>query len=191
MIRSIVLLALFPAVLAAQETYVGMQIGRNAVDLLHHGTRTGLAAGLFTEVDLNDHVGVGWEVTWLRSAVEEPLDPWNSRWPNTADPEYLTTDLVGRLSWRVPAPLPFDLAVGATVVGGGWLGYRTGGSYADAALRRADFGHVWGVAFFAERGRLKVEASARSYHGEREVWDGGPTQRGSPAFIGVAYRIHS
>jgi hypothetical protein len=195
MIRSLLLLllllvlALAPAPLGAQQAFVGVQVGRNSAQIAGDRTRSGPAVGVFGQVDLSEHVGVGSHVTWLRSAVEDEVEPWNSAPSAVAEPEYLVTDLVGRLSWRGGAITPMDLTLGATVSGGGWLGVRTGGSFVADAPRRADFGHVWGVSLFAIQGRVKVALSVRAYHGEREVWEGGPRQRGSPAFLAVGYRI--
>ena len=58
-----------------------------------------------------------------------------------------------------------------------------------AAVRRFDFGHVWGVSLFAVRDRVQLDLGLRAYHGERAIWNGADKQRGIRALVGVAYRV--
>ncbi len=189
MLRALLFLALFPAIVSAQDTYLGLRFGRNVAQLPDGGTRSGPAIGVFTQVDISDHLGVGWDVGWMRSAVLDSVQPWRSEMWSVARPEYVTTDLVARLSSSHSFDLSSPTTVGVTLSGGGWLGARTGGQFVVAHPTTFDFGHVWGVSFFVARGALKLEASMRAYHGEREVWKGGFQQRGAPALIGIAYRV--
>lgn len=190
MMRSLLFLVLFPTFLQAQEAYIGIRAGRNVAQLPQDRTRSGPTLSVFTEIGVSEHVGVGWEVSWLRAAVADDRPPSGATSPGIAEPEYLTTDLVGRLSWSTTHLAPFHLRLGATVVGGGWLGLRTGGSVTETALARTDFGQLWGVSCFATHRAVKLELGIRAYHGEQAVWESGPRQQGSLIFIGVGVRIH-
>lgn len=183
-------LAILPGALGAQQAWVGVRAGRNAAQLSGGRTRSEPAVGAFAEVDLSEHVGVGWDLTWIRSAVDPGPGSSSSGGEPPVEPEYVLMDVVGRLSWRRSLTAPLDVTVGAAVSGGGWLGARTGGSVVASALGRADFGHVWGVSFFAQHGPVRLRAGVHALHGERGVWEGGPEQRGAIAFVGLAVRIH-
>jgi hypothetical protein len=184
----LVSLAILPGALGAQQAWAGLQAGRNAAQLSGGRTRSEPEVGAFAEVDLLEHVGVGWDLTWLRSAVDHGLE--SSAGSHPIEPEYVLTDLVGRLSWSRSCTAPFEVTFGAAVSGGGWLGARTGGNVVASTPGRADFGHVWGVSFFALDGPVRLRVGVHAFHGERGVWEGGPEQRGSVAFVGLALRIH-
>ena len=186
--RALLLVALLPASLSAQDTYVGVRAGRNMAQLPWDRMRSGPAIGVFTQTRVSEHVGLEWGVDWMRSAVGD-LDPSSVSPPPVGQPEYLTTDLVARISAARSFFDAFRITLGAAAFGGGWLGGRIGGHLRAADPRRLDFGQAWGVSLFAIRKAVKLEASLRAYHGEREIWEGGPRQRGSRALIGIAYRI--
>lgn len=194
MIRELLLIACLPAALRAQETKdippevrVGLEMGRVAATLPAERTLTGPLLGVLTQVDFSNHLGAGLDVIWLRSGVEDPADGAPSGPPPAARPEYVMTDLAARLSWRVRTGS--RSVVGATLSAGGWLGWRTGGTFRSSEVRRADFGNLWGLALFGDLGRARLQLSLRAYHGERPLWDGGPTQRAAPAVLGFAYRV--
>jgi len=188
MIRVLLFLGLCPACLAAQNTWVGLRVGRNIADLQGDRTRSGAALGVFTQTRVSGHVDLEWGVDWMRSAVDglEPSSPAPS---SVGEPEYLTTNLTARVSAARSFSDASRITLGAAAFGGGWLGMRSGGHVPGADPRRLDFGQVWGVSVFAARAAVKLEASLRAYHGEREVWVGGPRQRGARALIGIAYRV--
>ncbi len=189
MFRALLCLAFCPAMLSAQNAYVGVRAGQNVAQLPDNGTRSGPAIGIFTQVDLSEQLGLGWDVGWMRSAVLDSVEPWRSEMWSVARPEYMLTDLVARLSLSHSFLRSSPTTLGVTISGGGWLGARTGGHFVAANPSVLDFGHVWGVSFFVARRALKLEATLRAYHGQRGIWKGGPQQRGSPALIGIAYRV--
>lgn len=189
MIRALLLIVLWPAALAAQSTYVGVRGGRTTARLPRERTRSGPVAGAFAQVDLTEHLGVGWGVSWRRSAAEDYVDPWLSVEAPVVETESVVTDVVGRLSAARAFDLPFPLTWGVAASAGGWLGLRTAGTVAAPDTRRFDFGHLLVVSVFAARDRARIELAAWAYHGERGLWSGGPRRRESTVVLGLAYRI--
>ena len=188
MIRVLLFLGLCPALLSAQDTYVGIRAGRNVAQVDDELTRSGLVVGAFAQASVSRHIGLEWSVDWMRSAVED-FDMTSVAPPPPVEPAYLTTSLVARVATSRSFFDAFPVTLGAAASGGGWLGARSGGDANAGELRRFDFGQVWGVSVFGIRGAVKLEVALHAYHGEREVWDRGPRQRGSRALLGIAYRI--
>ena len=193
-IPSLLLIALLPATLSAQEGFVGVLAGRTAAELPHNVNHFGTLAGAFFQVNLSPHVGVRSEASWTRAGALARMDLndcYDCFWePTAVDLDFAELNATGRLSWTTEKLVPMNSELGFAVFAGGWLGARVHGRVAEKDNRVGDFGHLLGFGVFWTYERFMVEVSARSYHGERGLVPDGPTRRGSELDFGLGYRIH-
>jgi hypothetical protein len=184
----------FSVPLTGQETHIGLLGGSTTAETYRDEYYQGALAGLFAQTVLSDHVQIRSEANWARTAVlERPAHhapTMSSTWPPPTVVEFAEVNLQVRLGWRSD-PLPvLESRIGLSTFGGGWLGTRLHGEMMGTKARRLDFGHLVGLGLSWWWNALLIQVDARYQEGERRLYSGGPTRKGSRLALGLGYRIH-
>ena len=194
MLLQCILLLLSPRLGGAQETHLGLLVGRTTTEIYEDDYHHGRLAGIFVQARITEHLAVRSEADWVRTAVVEDrlLHPPSllSSWPSPTVLEYGEVNLQGRLSWLSGTLPVLDSRMGLSGFGGGWLSTRTHGDVRGPNPRRFDFGHLVGLGASWFWSDLLVQVEARSYHGDRKLYVDGPTREGSQFLMALGYRIH-